>query len=770
MPETSARDSDTEGQAQADLQADSNVSPVSNGAGFARTWKALAELGRAFRKFGRALRDDAAVATRPLAKRLRVHIIDAWRRLRGIDFSTVKLRATELVGRPAVIWSPRKHRRARSAYMKFAQSAQGNQRRWRTVLLRSAAAAGAGCLVLLVVIFSWALNDVPWDEIADGSLKPVVVLETADGKPLVSEGPIQGPYAKREDFPKQLIDAVLTSEDRHFYEHPGIDLKGILRAIYKNLGAGEVVQGGSTITQQLVKILYLERDRTWKRKIQEAVIAFWLEQKLGKNEILTRYLNNIYLGGGATGVPAAARIYFDKDVRDLNLGESAMLAGIIRAPSQLNPINNPDGARRQAGLVLDAMATSGKTTADQAKAATAQFAELHPHNPTARLGSWFADWAMQDARELAGPYKGTFAVKTTMVPQLQALAEKVVAEALDREGAEAGASQAALVAMTPQGAVVAMVGGRDYAKSAFNRAATAMRQPGSAFKLFVYYAALKAGLTPGDWIDDAPIEVNGWSPENYGGGFRGKVSIAEAFARSLNAATVALAMEIGIDKVIAAARELGIDARLVDTPSLALGSSEMNLLDLTGAYASVRAGIAPVEPWGIVSFHADGQPHAFRVGPPEQPSADLRPYQRNMVGLLRLVVERGTGREARLGTFAAGKTGTSQNHRDAWFVGFTERLVVGVWVGNDDETPMNRVTGGKLPARIWRNFMSAALTTGDGGAPDSKPDATVVSSAEDGSEAPVACNFRACARAYRSFRATDCTFQPYRGPRRLCEK
>ena len=237
-------------------------------------------------------------------------------------------------------------------------------------------------------------------------------------------------------------------------------------------------------------------------------------------------------------MPAAARIYFDKDVRDLNLGELAMLAGIIRAPSQLNPINNPDGARRQAGLVLDAMATSGKTTADQAKAATAQFAELHPHNPTARLGSWFADWAMQDARELAGPYKGTFAVKTTMVPQLQALAEKVVAEALDREGAEAGASQAALVAMTPQGAVVAMVGGRDYAKSTFNRAATAMRQPGSAFKLFVYYAALKAGLTPGDWIDDAPIEVNGWSPENYGGGYRGKVSIAEAFARSLNAATV----------------------------------------------------------------------------------------------------------------------------------------------------------------------------------------------------------------------------------------
>ena len=374
---------------------------------------------------------------------------------------------------------------------------------------------------------------------------------------------------------------------------------------------------------------------------------------------------------------------------------------------------------------------------------------------------------MQEARELAGPYRGTIKVRTSMVPRLQAIAEKVVAEALDREGAEAGASQAALVAMTPEGAVVAMVGGRDYAKSTFNRATTAMRQPGSAFKLFVYYAALKAGLTPGDWVVDAPIEINGWSPENYGGGYRGRVSIAEAFARSLNVATVALAMEIGIDKVIAAARELGIEAQLAETPSLALGSSEVTLLDLTGAYASVRAGVAPVEPWGIGSFHADGQPRAFRVGPPKQPTADLRPYQEDMVGLLRLVVERGTGREADFGAFAAGKTGTSQNHRDAWFVGFTKPLVVGVWVGNDDETPMNEVTGGKLPARIWRNFMSAALAAPEDSAPT--PDAVVASTTADG-EASAACNFRACARAYRSFRASDCTFQPYGGPRRLCEK
>jgi membrane peptidoglycan carboxypeptidase len=295
-----------------------------------------------------------------------------------------------------------------------------------------------------------------------------------------------------------------------------------------------------------------------------------------------------------------------------------------------------------------------------------------------------------------------------------------------------------------------------------------MRQPGSAFKLFVYYAALKAGFSPLDPVDDAPIDINGWSPQNYDGTYRGRVSIAEAFARSLNVATVALAMEIGIDKVIAAARELGIDTALTQTPSLALGTSEVNLLELTGAYASVRAGAAPIQPWGIVSLQAAGQPRGFRVGPTKTPKTDLRPYQRDLVGLLRLVVARGTGREADFGTFAAGKTGTTQNHRDAWFVGFTEPLIAGVWVGNDDEKPMNEVTGGKLPARIWRNFMMAALATSPEVAP-TEQDPTSVSSA-NASEAPAACNFNVCARSYRSFRSSDCTYQPYRGQRRICTK
>ncbi len=731
---------------------------ASDRAAFARTGTALTALGR-------ALRYDLSIASRLAAKKLRAAGSGALLRIRDIDLQAAKTGAAEAAARSAAVWSRVKLWHLRSADKRAVGE---KQFRWRALGLLSAATAGA-CLVFIVILFSWALSDVPWEEIAEGSLKPVVLLETVDGKPLVRQGPIQGPFAAREEFPRHLIDAVLTSEDRRFYDHSGIDLKGILRASFRNVRAGEVVQGGSTITQQLIKILYLEQDRTWKRKIQEAVIAFWLERKLGKDEILTRYLNNIYLGAGATGVPAASRIYFDKEVRDLTLGESAMLAGIIRAPSQLNPIRNPEGARRQASLVLDAMVKRGKSTADQAKVATAKFAELHPAKPAARSGGWFSDWVMQEARELAGPYRGTIKIRTTMVPRLQVIAEKVVAEALKQEGAAAGASQAALIAMTPEGAVVAMVGGSDYAKSPFNRATTAMRQPGSAFKLFVYYAALKAGLTPGDWIEDAPIELNGWSPENYGGGYRGRVTIAEAFARSLNAATAALAMEIGIDQVIAAARELGIDAKLAQTPSLALGSSEVNLLDLTGAYASIRAGIAPVEPWGVVSFHADGQ-RAFRVGPPKQPTADIRQYQPDMVALLRLVVERGTGREADLGALSAGKTGTSQNHRDAWFVGFTEPLVVGVWVGNDDEAPMNEVTGGRLPARIWRNFMRAAAAEPADSARDSATNVTVDGSSADGAEAAATCNFHACASAYRSFRPADCTFQPYRGQRRFCEK
>lgn len=604
----------------------------------------------------------------------------------------------------------------------------------------------------------WALKDVPWSEIRAGTLKPVVVLETSDGGPLVRQGPYQGPYAQYEAFPPHLIDAVLSIEDRRFMDHFGIDIRGISRALVRNFEAGSVVEGGSTITQQLIKLQYLDSDRTIKRKIQEFVISLWLEWKLGKREILTRYLNSAYLGAGATGMPAAARIYFNKEIGDLDLAESAMLAGLLRAPSQWNPIDNFAGARQRTSVVLDTMVANEKIAAPEAERVKANFARLHPTAPPPRAGSWFADWISPQAGEIAGASPGSTTVRTTLVPRLQQIAERVIKRTLDTEGKAAGASQAALVVMTPEGAVVAMVGGRDYRQSQFNRAVTAMRQPGSTFKLFVYYAALKAGFTLSDQILDAPIDINGWSPENSGGRYRGWVSLAEAFARSLNAPTVVLAQEVGLDKVIAAARELGINAPLANTPSLALGTSEISLLDLTSAYASVRLGKAPVEPWGIVDFQAAGQSRAFRVGAPTAPAIDLSAYQPDLLRLLQLVVERGTGRGADPGAFAAGKTGTSQNNRDAWFVGFTEPFVAGVWVGNDNDTPMKGVTGGDLPANIWREFMREAMAE-----PQTEPLVT-------GQAAPQSCNITACSRSYRSFRPSDCTYQPYYGGRRLCEK
>lgn len=630
--------------------------------------------------------------------------------------------------------------------------------RWswrRRIGVAAAALMVIGCVVVAGIL-AWALRGVPWDEIADGSIAPVVVLESADGSPLVQEGPYQGAYTSLDGFPQHLIDAVLSIEDRRFYQHWGVDWRGIARAFVRNLDAGEVVQGGSTITQQLIKISYLERERTYRRKIQEFVIALWLESRLGKDEILTRYLNNIYLGAGATGVPAAARIYYDKEAGELDLAESATIAGLIIAPSVLNPIANAERAAERARVVLDAMAANGKITAEEAQAAKDSYAQLQPTRPAARSGSWFADWAMREAREIAADYRGTITVSTTLEPQLQSVADRVVRETLDAGGERAQALQAALVALGPDGAVLAMVGGRNYRQNSFNRAVDARRQPGSTFKTFVVFAALQAGIDLRALVPDEPISIGGWTPENFGGRYYGLVPIYEAFVRSLNAATVVLAQEVGLSHVAAAARDLGIDAPLTETPALALGASEVTLLDLTGAYASILAGVAPVEPWGIDSFRTDEIGQAFRVGVERQPDIDISPFQDDMIRLLSMVVEQGTGRAARIDGFSAGKTGTSQNYRDAWFVGFTENLVVGVWVGKDDDTPMQGVTGGSLPAEIWKAFVEG--TTMDALARD-----------EEGAVAQ-ACNVQACSRAYRSFRASDCSYQPYGGARRLCER
>jgi 1A family penicillin-binding protein len=676
-----------------------------------------------------------------------------------------------------------------------------------------ATVAGGGTLI-------WALHDVPLLA-APPELKSFpIVLEAADGKAFARKGAIRVPDAERKDYPAVLVNAVTSIEDRRFYHHWGIDLAAIFRAAGRDLSAGEIVQGGSTITQQLVKLLLHDDERSFGRKLREAVIALWLERQLSKDEILTRYLNSVYLGGGAVGMPTAARMLFGKKPAELTLPEAAMLAGLIKAPSQLSPLKSLNPAQARAALVLDAMVDAGAIDK-----ATAEDAKLHPatlkldEDPSA-TGSWFGDWVFDQATALAGSRSGPMRLRTTLDPRLQALAEATIKDALAGPAKATGVSQAALVAMRPDGAVVAMVGGGDYGQSVFNRAVQAKRQPGSAFKLFVYLAALRHGFTIHDLVDDTPLDIDGWQPQNFDGRFHGRVTLADAFAHSLNVASARLAMEVGIDQVIAAAHDLGIATPLGKNPSLALGTSEVSLLDLTAAYAAVSAGSMPVKPWGIAAYGGEDQARLVRVGQANPPKRTLEPYRQSLLTLLQLVISNGTGKAAQLPGFAAGKTGTSQNHRDAWFIGFNESLVVGVWVGNDDNTPMDAVTGGSLPAAMWKDFLtraSASVVAGAApavtaapslaaappaapaasaspgaapavasGAPAPAAPAASLDRTKEGSAGPAPsgdfspvapaapsgdCDVDACARSYHSFRAADCTYQPLdRGPRRVCDK
>lgn len=639
-------------------------------------------------------------------------------------------------------------------------------------LLKTGIIGFALTFLVLASVMLWALYDAP-SERQSAVQGPSLLVEAANGEPLGRVGQL-GDAVRRQDFPDTLINAVIAIEDRRFYSHRGVDLRGIARAIYANWTAGEVVEGGSTITQQLAKMQIVGNERSFSRKLREACTAIWMELRLGKDEILTRYLNSVYLGAGAHGMSAAARIYFDKSVDKVTLPEAAVLAGLIQAPSRYNPIQNLEAAHQRAGTVIDAMVETGAIDAAAAAKAKAEPAKLAVSPRAARAGSWFADWiARYEVPKIAGSLRRALRVRTTLQPELQRLAERAIEETLATPEASRGAGQAALVAMRPDGSVVAMVGGRNYADSQFNRAVDAQRQPGSTFKLFVYYAALRNGYSADTLIDASPVEINGWEPENYGGAEYGRMPLSQAFAQSVNSAAIRLSDAVGLDEVVTAARVLGLDAPLTKVPSMALGTNEVSLLDLTGAFASVRAGHPRLEPWGIAAFGQEGS-GLRSLGPPAISSQEL-PHNRELTDLLRDVVNQGTGRAAALDDGeAAGKTGTSQSYRDAWFVGFNKALVVGVWVGNDDRTPMERVTGGSLPAEIWKRFVSAATPLVDRPNAPAATENTPVA-AEVPRPAPVAadqprCDMSACAAEYSSFRASDCTYQPYSGPRRICEK
>ncbi len=536
-----------------------------------------------------------------------------------------------------------------------------------------------------------------------------VAVHDVSGTLISHRGMTFGGDVRLEDLPDHVPQAILAIEDHRFFHHFGLDLQGLGRALTANMVAGRVVQGGSTLTQQLAKNLFLTHERTVRRKLQEALLALWLEARLSKKDILALYLNRVYYGAGTHGIDAAARRYFAKPARALSLGEAAVLAGLLKAPSRYAPTHNADGAQERARLVLRRMAALGFISTEEADQAADRPLVL---GEAATPGvHYFVDWSVDLLADYIGRVREPLVVRTSLDLELQKSAEQAVASVLDDALAkEASIGQVALVALDSTGAVRALVGGRSYRASPFNRVVKAWRQPGSAFKPFIYLAALEAGWRPDYAIEDRPIKVGRWSPSNFTGRYEGKVSLTRALARSLNAATVRLTETIGRGRVIKTAQRLGLDADLKPYPSLSLGTMEVTPLSLTASYVPMANGGRAVAINPMIRIETRAGQILY-----ERENGDLGEAigQEILAGfqeMMQAVVVDGTGRAAALPDQAvAGKTGTSQNFRDAWFIGYVDGLVAGVWVGNDDGRPMDEVTGGTVPARIWHAFAEAAL-------------------------------------------------------------
>jgi penicillin-binding protein 1A len=549
----------------------------------------------------------------------------------------------------------------------------------------------------------------PIDQLAVPKRPPNIAILASDGTLLANRGETGGRAVALKELPAYLPKAFVAIEDRRFYEHFGIDPVGIGRALMRNLNRGGVSQGGSTLTQQLAKNLFLTQERTASRKIQEAILALWLERTYSKDQILELYLNRVYFGSGAYGVEAAAQRYYGKSAKEVTLQEAAVLAGLVQAPSRLAPSRNPEAAQARAQLVLTAMGEQGFVRPNQMMAALTA-----PPRPARQNGAGSANYAADLVMDVLDDFVGTIdsdvLVTTTIDPALQAAAERALVDELNAKGQRFGVEQGAFVAMRPDGALKALVGGRSYEDSQFNRATAARRQPGSAFKPFVYLTAVERGLTPDTVRDDAPVAIKGWRPENYSRDYRGPVTLREALATSLNTVAVRLGLEVGPKNVAQTAQRLGISSPLQANASIALGTSEVTPIELVGAYAAFANGGARVSPYVIASVKTAAGKTVYKrpegsLGRVLDPSAVAA-----MNEMMRETLLTGTARKAEIpGWEAAGKTGTTQDFRDAWFVGYTGSLVAGVWLGNDDSSPTKRVTGGNLPVDVWSRFMRAAL-------------------------------------------------------------
>lgn len=594
-------------------------------------------------------------------------------------------------------------------------------RRWLTEFTSEAATLGAVGMVLMLALATPAFQMTSDDDWLKKSELAVTFLDRY-GNEVGSRGIRHNDSVPLDQFPDSLIKAVLATEDRRFYDHFGIDIGGTMRALVTNARAGGVVQGGSSLSQQLAKNLFLSNERTLDRKIKEAFLAMWLEARLTKNEILKLYLDRAYMGGGAFGVDAAAQYYFNKSARDVNLAEAAMLAGLFKAPTKFAPHVNLPAARARANVVLDNLVDAGFMTEGQVFGA-----RRHPATPVDRrddrAANYYLDWAFDEMKKLVDTFpksmtERVFVVRTALDTNLQKAADTAIENSLRQYGEEYHARQASSVLMDVDGSVRAMVGGRDYGASQFNRATDAMRQPGSSFKPYVYATALEHGFKPSSIVVDAPICLGNWCPHNYGNGYGGSMTLITALTHSINTVAVRLSVAIGDGnpklgraRIIKTAHDMGIRTPLPDTPSLPIGADEVTMLDHVGAYATFPNLGKAVTPHAILEVRTGGGELVWRFDRDGSKPRQALPPQvaADMIKMMNSVVENGTGRRARLdGIVAAGKTGTTNNYRDAWFMGYTGNFVCGVWFGNDDYASTNRMTGGALPAMTWHTIMEYA--------------------------------------------------------------
>lgn len=563
-------------------------------------------------------------------------------------------------------------------------------------------------LMVSGLVIYYALDLPNLEKLETPSRRPSITILALDNSVVATYGDLHSGAVQFKDVPPYLIQAIIATEDRRFFDHLGIDVFGIARAAYTNFKAGKVRQGGSTLTQQLAKNLFLTPERSFNRKIREVLLALWLEAKFSKEQILTIYLNRVYLGSGTYGVGAAAKRYFGKSIKTITLRESSVLAGLLKAPTRYSPYRDRKLSLKRADQVLANMVAAKFLTERDAKAVSKE-SLYFPGNKTGSGSRYFADWIIERALGFVGRSNQDLVIKSTLAPNLQRIAENRVESILAKAGNKNSVGQGALISLTPNGAVRAMVGGRQYVASQFNRSTQALRQPGSAFKLFVYLAALEAGLRPEDFIVDGPVSIKGWRPRNYSGRYLGAITMREALVKSVNTVAVKITERIGRRRVVRAAERLGITSKLKGHPSIALGAGEASLLDMTAAYAVFANRGFAAWPYGIVEIRNGSDQLMYRRSEGGADPLVKANTVKEMQKMLREVVTKGTGKRARLGRPAAGKTGTSQGFRDAWFIGFTAELVTGVWLGNDDSSPMKKISGGSFPAILWRNFMQDAL-------------------------------------------------------------